>query len=187
LRKKTCDGCDSLSQLLTNTRESSTIGMLSFQQQNASSNGPPQPQNLSTTPEQPASTSTLQSMRLREEPPPITPASRNPRKRKSPSSNNADPLPPPPPPTSQPIQHVLPPPHALIHPIPGPIPGYSYPPADYTPGGLSPAQPPPPTSSSASQQTPASQASNPGRTLSQSKRAEQNRKAQRAFRERRDQ
>jgi len=158
--------------------------MLSFQQQNASSNGAPQPQNISTSQEQPTSVSTLQSMRLREEPPPITPASRNPRKRKSPATNNADPLPPP---TSQPIQHVLPPPHALIHPIPGPIPGYSYSPADYTPGGLSPAQPPPPTSPSASQQSPAAQATNPGRTLSQSKRAEQNRKAQRAFRERRDQ
>jgi hypothetical protein len=142
--------------------------MISFQQQqNASPNGPPPPQSapIPTSADQP-------SMRLRDDPPPITPASRSSRKRKSPS-NNADP-------PSATIQHVLPPPHALMHPIPG----YSYPPADYTPGGLPPGQPQPPPPSGPLQ-PPHSPGS--GRTLSQSKRAEQNRKAQRAFRERRDQ
>ena len=143
--------------------------MISFQQQqNASPNGPPPPQSapIPTSADQP-------SMRLRDDPPPITPASRSSRKRKSPS-NNADP------PPSATLQHVLPPPHALMHPIPG----YSYPPADYTPGGLPPGQPQPPPPSGPLQ-PPHSPGS--GRTLSQSKRAEQNRKAQRAFRERRDQ
>ncbi|KAK2467761.1 hypothetical protein APHAL10511_000056 [Amanita phalloides] len=158
--------------------------MLSFQQQqNASPNGAPPPsqsQAIAAVTEQPVSAPTLHSMRLREEPPPITPAPRNSRKRKSPS-NNADPSQPPPQTASQPIQH-LPPPHALMHPIPGPLPGYSYPPADYTPGGMPPGQPAPP---SGVQQAPSPTSS--GRTLSQSKRAEQNRKAQRAFRERRDQ
>ena len=152
--------------------------MISFQQQqNASPNGPlPPPQStaIATSAEQP-------SMRLRDDPPPITPAPRTSRKRKSPSSHNVDPLPPS---VSQPIQHVLPPPHALMHPLPGPLPGYSYPPADYTPGGLPPGQPQP-APPSGPQQAPHSPGS--GRTLSQSKRAEQNRKAQRAFRERRDQ
>ncbi|KAF8348069.1 hypothetical protein F5887DRAFT_880737 [Amanita rubescens] len=120
-------------------------------------------------------------MRLRDDPPPITPAPRNSRKRKSPSNN----LDPPPPSASQQIQHVLPPPHALMHPIPGPLPGYSYPPADYTPGGLPPGQSPHSAPPSATQQVLSTTGS--GRTLSQSKRAEQNRKAQRAFRERRDQ
>jgi len=159
--------------------------MLSFQQQqNASPNGPPphsQSQTITNSTEQPASAPGLQSMRLRDDPPPITPAPRNSRKRKSPSNN----LDPPPPSASQQIQHVLPPPHALMHPIPGPLPGYSYPPADYTPGGLPPGQPPHPAPPSATQQVLSTTGS--GRTLSQSKRAEQNRKAQRAFRERRDQ
>ncbi|KAF8622336.1 hypothetical protein AX15_007071 [Amanita polypyramis BW_CC] len=124
-------------------------------------------------------------MRLREEPPPITPAPRNSRKRKSPS-NNVD-LPQPLPAAPQPLQHVLPPPHTLMHPIPGPLTGYSYPPADYTPGGLPPGQPSQPAPPSITQHSPSVQNTNSGRTLSQSKRAEQNRKAQRAFRERRDQ
>jgi hypothetical protein len=82
--------------------------------------------------------------------------------------------------------HHLPPPHAMIHPMqaaPGPLPPhYQY--ADYTPGGLpqNPTQPP----TDQAQQPPPSNSSS-GRTLSSSKRAEQNRKAQRAFRERRDQ
>ena len=109
-------------------------------------------------------------MRLRDDPPPIT---RTSRKRKSPATDVQQP---------QTIQHVLPPPHALMHPLSGPLPpGYPYgPPADYTPGGMPPnpphqnSQSPPPGSAS-------------GRALSSSKRAEQNRKAQRAFRERRDQ
>ncbi|KAF8634689.1 hypothetical protein AX17_004126 [Amanita inopinata Kibby_2008] len=183
--------------------------MLSFQQQNANPNGTQpianssQPQNLSNATEQhphmqqihsqQPSGSALQSMRLREDPPPITPASRNIRKRKSPPSNNADAsqaAPPPPPSTApQPIQHVLPPPHALMHPIAGPLPpGYQYAPADYTPGGLVTGQQQLAQPSSVQEaQASAQVATLAGRTLSQSKRAEQNRKAQRAFRERRDQ
>lgn len=76
-----------------------------------------------------------------------------------------------------------------MHPMPGTIPpGYPYAPSDYTPGGMpQPPHPgvqiphPPP-----GQQPPQSQQA-ATRTLSNSKRAEQNRKAQRAFRERRDQ
>lgn len=137
--------------------------MLSFQQQQNGANG-----------EQLAP-----AMRLRDDPPPITPAStRNPRKRKSPPSLNPDP-------TSQQIHHVLPPPHPLIHSIPPPpIPPFPYPTADYSPGGLPPPQPP---QSDPNQQPSPTQSSAAGRSLSQSKRAEQNRKAQRAFRERRDQ
>ncbi|KAF4621161.1 hypothetical protein D9613_000615 [Agrocybe pediades] len=94
-----------------------------------------------------------------------------------------------PPQQPQQLQHVLPPPHALMHSIPGPLPpGYPYAPADYTPGGL----PPPglPIQPQQQQQQPQQSQSPPPsgqRTLSSSKRAEQNRKAQRAFRERRDQ
>lgn len=93
------------------------------------------------------------------------------------------------------MQHTLPPAHTLVPPahLPGhvmPPPGYQYPPGDYS-TGLPPPHTlaPPPTDPD--QERPQSQSSNgtPGttRTLSQSKRAEQNRKAQRAFRERRDQ
>ncbi|KAG6820983.1 hypothetical protein H0H93_008612 [Arthromyces matolae] len=78
--------------------------------------------------------------------------------------------------------HVLPP---MIHPLP---PGYPYP--DFTPGGLPPPPPPPqqqqPPQDQPSPTSAAAAAANP-RPLSNSKRAEQNRKAQRAFRERRDQ
>ncbi|KIL68977.1 hypothetical protein M378DRAFT_184822 [Amanita muscaria Koide BX008] len=137
--------------------------MLSFQQQQNGANG-----------EQLAP-----AMRLRDDPPPITPAStRNPRKRKSPPSLNPDP-------STQQIHHVLPPPHPLIHSIPPPpIPPFPYPTADYSPGGLPPPQTP---QSDPTQQPSPTQSSAAGRSLSQSKRAEQNRKAQRAFRERRDQ
>ncbi|OBZ70911.1 AP-1-like transcription factor YAP6 [Grifola frondosa] len=73
------------------------------------------------------------------------------------------------------------------------MPHYQYPPTDYTPGGMPPPPPhpqgPPPghpiPPMQGEEQSPGG--SSAGRTLSQSKRAEQNRKAQRAFRERRDQ
>lgn len=123
-------------------------------------------------------------MRLREEVSSINPVTRNTRKRKSPSSNNPTDQPPqlPPPPPQQMLHH-LPPPHAMIHSMQGgPMPPH-YPYADYTPGGMPPNPPQP--SQDPSQQSPTSAAS--GRALSSSKRAEQNRKAQRAFRERRDQ
>ena len=120
-------------------------------------------------------------MRLRDDATSINPVTRNTRKRKSPSSNNpVDPppqLPPPPPP--QQMLHHLPPPHAMIHPMQGPVPPH-YPYADYTPGGM-PPNPPQPS------QDPSPSSAASGRALSSSKRAEQNRKAQRAFRERRDQ
>jgi hypothetical protein len=135
----------------------------------------------------------IQTMRLREDPPPITPATRTSRKRKSPSSGTTNPpdaqpmpqqqQPPPPPPPMHP--HALPPmmvPHPHMPGAPPLHPGYHY---DFTPGGLPPPNPPPP----ADQQQPSPQGGSNagGRTLSNSKRAEQNRKAQRAFRERRDQ
>ncbi|KAJ3847228.1 hypothetical protein EV368DRAFT_76783 [Lentinula lateritia] len=107
------------------------------------------------------------------------PAPRTSRKRKTPPASEQS-LPPPPPH----LQHVLPPPHALMHPLP---PGFAYahpPPGDYTVGGMLPPGQPPPQSQPGEAQSP-NQAAN--RPLSNSKRAEQNRKAQRAFRERRDQ
>lgn len=75
------------------------------------------------------------------------------------------------------------------------VPAFAYPAVDYTPGGLPQGIPGQPSANAvaqpAQQNRPASAsspgASNGGRTLSNSKRAEQNRKAQRAFRERRDQ
>ncbi|KAJ4468159.1 hypothetical protein J3R30DRAFT_3559732 [Lentinula aciculospora] len=102
------------------------------------------------------------------------------RKRKTPPPSEQQPLPPPPPH----LQHVLPPPHTLMQPLP---PGFIYahppPPGDYTVGGMSPPGPPP--QSQAGEASVANQSAS--RPLSNSKRAEQNRKAQRAFRERRDQ
>ncbi|OCH88254.1 hypothetical protein OBBRIDRAFT_734765 [Obba rivulosa] len=86
---------------------------------------------------------------------------------------------------------MQPPPPHLGPPMP-----YQYAPADYTPGGMPPPPPhpqgpPPPHGGPPQEQqqppSPQSQSGGAGRTLSQSKRAEQNRKAQRAFRERRDQ
>lgn len=78
-----------------------------------------------------------------------------------------------------------------MHPLQGPLPpGYAYAaPADYTPGGLPPGAIPGPHPNMAQQPQPqqSPQGGATGRTLSNSKRAEQNRKAQRAFRERRDQ
>lgn len=90
------------------------------------------------------------------------------------------------------MQHTLPPAHTLVPPthLPGhviPPHGYQYPPGDYPPGLPPPhTLAPPPTDIEEHSQT---SNGTPGtsRTLSQSKRAEQNRKAQRAFRERRDQ
>jgi len=94
------------------------------------------------------------------------------------------------------MQHTLPPAHTLVPPphLPGhviPAPGYQYPPGEY-PTGLPPPHalaPPPPTDPTQEQTQTSNGSTNTGasRTLSQSKRAEQNRKAQRAFRERRDQ
>ncbi|RDX47913.1 hypothetical protein K466DRAFT_466922, partial [Polyporus arcularius HHB13444] len=84
-----------------------------------------------------------------------------------------------------------PPPHMAGHPMPYP---YPPPPGDFTPGGMPPpghpgGPPPPGHPGGPPQQQPEqrSPGGSAGRTLSQSKRAEQNRKAQRAFRERRDQ
>ncbi|CDO75667.1 hypothetical protein BN946_scf184941.g20 [Trametes cinnabarina] len=68
--------------------------------------------------------------------------------------------------------------------------GYPPPPGDFTPGGMPPHQGPIPGHPGPPPQPPQEQqrsGSSGGRTLSQSKRAEQNRKAQRAFRERREQ
>ncbi|TBU61665.1 hypothetical protein BD310DRAFT_776434, partial [Dichomitus squalens] len=86
-----------------------------------------------------------------------------------------------------------PPPHMAGHPMPHPYAPYPPPPGDFSPGGMPPhpgAPPPghpggPPPQQQ--QEQPRSGSASGGRTLSQSKRAEQNRKAQRAFRERRDQ
>ncbi|KAK0461368.1 uncharacterized protein EV420DRAFT_1531741 [Desarmillaria tabescens] len=127
-----------------------------------------------------------QTMRLRDEPPAITPPTRNPRKRKSPPATTPDSAQPQQPatqpqPQSQPqqLQHVLPPPHTIMHQLPpGAMPPYQY--TDYSPGGM----PPPPPNSQPDQ---SGSTSSGQRALSSSKRAEQNRKAQRAFRERRDQ
>ncbi|KIL00720.1 hypothetical protein PAXRUDRAFT_8017 [Paxillus rubicundulus Ve08.2h10] len=120
------------------------------------------------------------------------------RKRKSPPSTPTGSQPPPPPqPQHQhplPAMHItqmLPPPHALMPPgmgHPPPPPMYQYAPPDYS-------QPPPPHPHPEQAQQALNgedpdlddSPKNGGRQLSQSKRAEQNRKAQRAFRERRDQ
>jgi len=83
---------------------------------------------------------------------------------------------------------MLPPPHALMPPgmgHPPPPPMYQYAPPDYS-------QPPPPHPHpeqvlNGDDPDLDDSPKNGGRQLSQSKRAEQNRKAQRAFRERRDQ
>ncbi|KAI0745986.1 hypothetical protein C8Q76DRAFT_596162, partial [Earliella scabrosa] len=83
-----------------------------------------------------------------------------------------------------------PPPHLAGHPMPYP---YPPPPGDFTPGGMPPPHPgaPPPGHPGGPPPPPPqpdqARSNSSGRTLSQSKRAEQNRKAQRAFRERRDQ
>lgn len=130
---------------------------------------------------------TSQTMHLREDQPVLTPTtSRSSRKRKSSPSNNNDP-----PqiqsqaPQIQVPRHLLQTPHTMMHSMQGPLPAYPYAPADYSPAGL------PPDHSQVSDdiQQPGSQSpqNNNSRALGSSKRAEQNRKAQRAFRERRDQ
>ncbi|KAJ7593853.1 hypothetical protein C8J56DRAFT_925321 [Mycena floridula] len=119
--------------------------------------------------------SAVQTMRLRDDPPAITPANRTSRKRKSPPSNTSDLQQSP-----QSLQQLVPPGHPMMHPLPPA--GFQYNPADFSSDGM-PLQPPP----QQSQSPPAEQGTPQGRALSQSKRAEQNRKAQRAFRERRDQ
>jgi hypothetical protein len=129
---------------------------------------------------------TLKTGRDDQQPQPPQPAGTRPsRKRKSPPDNNHQdsqpPQPPPPPPPTAP--HILPP---MMHPLPGGLPpGYQYAvPADFNPAALQPPPPPP----DVNQQAAGGQTTGPGgRPLSTSKRAEQNRKAQRAFRERRDQ
>ncbi|KAJ7188339.1 hypothetical protein C8R46DRAFT_17892 [Mycena filopes] len=108
---------------------------------------------------------------------PPAPAPRASRKRKTPPTNT-DPN------DLQNVQHMIHP----IQPIPGTMPpGYGPYQTDFSPGGM-PQNPPAPQDDSQQQPSqsppPNSQA---GRALSSSKRAEQNRKAQRAFRERRDQ
>ncbi|PPQ99743.1 hypothetical protein CVT24_009726 [Panaeolus cyanescens] len=136
----------------------------------------------------------IQTMRLRDDPPTITQQNqRSSKKRKTPpvdqqqqqQQQQQQTQQPQQQPQQQPIQHVLPPAHALMHPMPGPMPpGYPYAPADYTPGGI-PAHPGLPIQQQS--QSPPPGQSGAARPLSSSKRAEQNRKAQRAFRERRDQ
>jgi hypothetical protein len=160
------------------------------QQQQQQQQQPQQPQ-----PPQPG---TIQTMRLRQDPPSVTQSQTRSRKRKSPPSADAlQSVQPPPPPPPSTMQHTLPPAHTLVPPahLSGhgiPPPGYHYPPGDFNPTGLPPPHslPPPPGEEQRPQSQPSNgsaAASGANRTLSQSKRAEQNRKAQRAFRERRDQ
>jgi len=169
--------------------------MLSFEQQPSQQpnqqNGTAQPQLLQQQPNQ--------TMRLREDPPPINPpsqpatASRS-RKRKSPADqsisqdNPATTQPPPP------GQQITP---QLLSTHPGLLQHYPFPPPEFNPNhspGMSPTGPlpgPPATDQQSQQQAQSQQQGQAGaaanRALSNSKRAEQNRKAQRAFRERRDQ
>ncbi|EIM82833.1 uncharacterized protein STEHIDRAFT_64391 [Stereum hirsutum FP-91666 SS1] len=138
-------------------------------------------------------------MRLRDDAPPVTqPRSR--KRKTSPTNHEPRQLQPPPQPV---MQHSPAPPHPgqLVQSHPGlPPPGYQFAPnpADYSQAGLAPphysvagpSSDGQPMQSQDQQQQPSPSAQNsagPARTLSQSKRAEQNRKAQRAFRERRDQ
>ncbi|KAJ8077148.1 hypothetical protein PM082_001576 [Marasmius tenuissimus] len=173
--------------------------MLSFDQQPSQQ---PNQQNATAQPQllqQPN-----QTMRLREDPPPInqpaqpTTTSRS-RKRKSPADQSmtqdspATAQPPPPAPPAGPPQ--ISPQHVLsTH--PGLLQHYPFPAPEFNPNhspGMPPPGPPPPGPPGGEQQDPSQQqdqgaaGSNAGRALSNSKRAEQNRKAQRAFRERRDQ
>ncbi|KAL0575589.1 hypothetical protein V5O48_006374 [Marasmius crinis-equi] len=173
--------------------------MLSFDQQPAQQ---PNQQNATAQPQ--LLQQQNQTMRLREEPPPINQpaqpatASRS-RKRKSPPdqsiSQDAPATAQPPPPGPQQIapQHVMPAhahPQMLQHyPFPAPPPEFN---PNHSPG-MPPPGPPPGAPGTEQQpheqqdQTGAQGAAGGNRALSNSKRAEQNRKAQRAFRERRDQ
>ncbi|KAI0779396.1 hypothetical protein C8Q74DRAFT_689099 [Fomes fomentarius] len=178
------------------------------QQQQQSNQQPPtaDPNALHHSLPQPQPPGTFQTLRLRDDPPTVTqPAPRASRKRKSPATAPTDTGPPPPPGPPNPaamhpppgtIQpHALPPPHTLMHPPPPHLAGhpmsypYPPPPGDFTPGGMPPhpGPPPGPPGGLPLQAQQDQRANSAGRTLSQSKRAEQNRKAQRAFRERRDQ
>lgn len=148
-------------------------------------------------PQQQPSDAPTPVMRLRDDPQPATPSSSQPaqhqqppttrqsRKRKTPPSAPPPPQPQPPPPGIH-LGQMLPPPHALMPPGMGHPPMYQYAPPEY-------AQPPPPPpqgdpSLNGQDMDPLDGSpKSGGRQLSQSKRAEQNRKAQRAFRERRDQ
>ncbi|KAF5370643.1 hypothetical protein D9758_001857 [Tetrapyrgos nigripes] len=126
------------------------------------------------------------TMRLRDQPPDITqPAPRQSRKRKSPPTTEIQQQQPPPPP--QTLQHVLPAAHTFMHPSSAPYPFPPPPNGDYTTGGLPPQSIPQPPPVDSQQQPSSPGGTQGGRVLSNSKRAEQNRKAQRAFRERRDQ
>ncbi|KAL1744668.1 hypothetical protein HDZ31DRAFT_38078 [Schizophyllum fasciatum] len=155
-------------------------------QQPQTQQAPPQPIIVHQQPPQ----STAQ------QPAPAPPPTRG-RKRKSPPSKDQGQQPPPPPPgavMSAPIPVPLPP-HMIAH-LPGPLPpGFVYAPSDFTPGGM-----PQPQNGASSPEDGSMQLDvqvegsgegqqnrGQGRQLSTSKRAEQNRKAQRAFRERRDQ
>lgn len=129
------------------------------------------------------------------------------RKRKMSPSTKQDALPPPPGPPTHPfpihgMPNLLPPPHALMHPGPHAHIIYGYPPQmhpggpDFSTGGapppMIPPQPPQPTANDSMSHSPDDgdhddPSKNGGRILSTNKRAEQNRKAQRAFRERREQ
>lgn len=158
---------------------------------------PPSTVNPSDTslshPPPPPPVGTFQTLRLRDEGQPA-PAATKSRKRKTPPTAGQEQQPPPPPPPGMhppPPGVMPPPPHAMMHPphIAPPPMGhpFQYIPTDYTPGGLTHPPPPPPPHPTGPLQDQSPPGSQSGRTLSQSKRAEQNRKAQRAFRERRDQ
>ncbi|KIJ18735.1 hypothetical protein PAXINDRAFT_167286 [Paxillus involutus ATCC 200175] len=143
------------------------------------------------TPQNPSTSQSAQPPQQQQTAPSTT---RTTRKRKSPPSTPSGPQPPPPPQPQHPplpaihIAQMLPPPHALMPPgmgHPPPPPMYQYAPPDYS-------QPPPPHPHpeqvlNGDDPDLDDSPKNGGRQLSQSKRAEQNRKAQRAFRERRDQ
>nr|VWO96960.1 N/A [Ganoderma boninense] len=155
------------------------------------------PNALHHSPPQPQPPGTFQTLRLRDDPPAVTQAApRASRKRKSPATAPTDSAPPPPPGPPNPAvmhppppgtmqPHALPPPHTLIHPPPHmtghPIPhpyAYPPPPADFTPGGMPPPPHPGAPRRATREDLPLNRSrTNPGR----------NRKAQRAFRERRDQ
>ncbi|KIM50896.1 hypothetical protein SCLCIDRAFT_743045 [Scleroderma citrinum Foug A] len=140
-----------------------------LQQPNQQPQQPAQPQQ-----QQPSDTHTIPVMRLRDDPIPAT-STPTPQPTQSLTQQQSAP----------PIATTSTPPHALVPPgMPHPPPHiYQYAPPEYTQ---------PPQSQSEQQQDingdqSSSKTGPGGRQLSQSKRAEQNRKAQRAFRERRDQ
>ncbi|KAI0028744.1 hypothetical protein K488DRAFT_89427 [Vararia minispora EC-137] len=127
--------------------------------------------------------------------PPSTTSTRGRKRKNPPAGPPQQPPAPPPPPPGPPPSGIAP--HQLVV-MPFPPPGY-YPgsPHDFSPGGFPPPpdpnlsppsqDPSDPTAPDASTSAHLASAGKQPRTLSQSKRAEQNRRAQRAFRERRDQ